>query len=66
MNKRKIRDSFYLFRALLFSFLYIPHLLCYLKLIRGGYEKYKRGCKGNAYSSKYKDACFLGTFIFLT
>ena len=35
MNKRKIRDSFYLFRALLLAFLYIPHLLCYIKLTGG-------------------------------
>lgn len=52
MNKRKIRDSFYLFRALLFSFLYIPHLLCYIKLM-GGQEIYKRGCEGDADTGKY-------------
>ena len=32
MNQRKIRDSIYLFGALIFSFLYIPHGICYVIL----------------------------------
>ena len=36
MNKRKVRDSIYLCGALLFSFLYIPHMVCYIMLIGGG------------------------------
>ena len=36
MDKRKLRDSIYLCGALLFSVLYIPHLMCYLMLTGGG------------------------------
>lgn len=35
MDKRKLRDSTYLCGALLFSVLYIPHLMCYLMLTGG-------------------------------
>lgn len=35
MNKIKIRDFIRLFFACLFSFLYIPHLMCYIMLMGG-------------------------------
>lgn len=40
MNKIKIRDFIRLFFACLFSFLYIPHLMCYTMLMGGGVKSY--------------------------
>ena len=36
MDKRKIRDCVYLCASLLFSVIYIPHLMCYIMLMGGG------------------------------
>lgn len=36
MDKRKIRDCVYLCASLLFSVIYIPHLICYIMLMGGG------------------------------
>ena len=47
MNKRKIRDSLRLFGAIVFSWLYIPHLVVYAilggkNLINSDLRKYRR------------------------
>lgn len=65
MNKRKIRDSFYLFRALLFSFLYIPHLLCYIKLMGGGKRNIKEDVKAMLTRVNIKMPVFAGLLFFL-
>lgn len=48
MNKIKIRDFIRLFFACLFSFLYIPHLMCYIMLMGGGKIALKKRCRKNA------------------
>ena len=45
MDKRKIRDSLRLAGAMLFSWLYIPHLLVYMVIGEGKRELIIRDCR---------------------
>ena len=44
MDKRKIRDCVYLCASLLFSVIYIPHLMCYIMLMGGVKKHFEKMC----------------------
>ena len=65
MNKRKVRDSIYLCGALLFSFLYIPHMICYLMLMGGGKKELIKDIDAMLTRLNIGIPTFLGLLYFL-